>query len=82
MSASDHLHIRAWMYGSTTCLETTWLEGEVEVVSDDDVRREMWQDWLINHFPEGTADPTYTLLHFTGRKAVIYIGKDFVHKDI
>jgi len=58
------------------------LTGEVEVVSDDNTRREMWQHWLINHFPEGPADPTYTLLHFTGRKAVIYIGKDFVHKDI
>lgn len=58
------------------------LTGEVEVVTNDATRRKMWQDWLINHFPQGPADLTYTLLHFTGRKAVIYIGKEFVHKDI
>lgn len=58
------------------------LEFEVEFVTDDIVRREMWQDWLINHFPQSPSDATYTLFHFTGRKAVIYIGVKFVHMDV
>lgn len=62
--------------------DSVTLMGEVEVITDDAMRREMWQDWLINHFPQGPSDPTYTLLHFTGRKAVIYIGVEFVHKDV
>ncbi len=58
------------------------LTGEVPVISDDATRRAMWQDWFINHFPQGPSDPTYTLLHFTGRRATIWIDYKFVHKDI
>lgn len=55
---------------------------EVEFVTDDIVRREMWQDRLVNHFPQDSSAPTYTPFHFTGRKAVIYIGVEFVHRDV
>lgn len=58
------------------------LRGTVEIVTDDDIRKEMWQDWFIHHFPEGPADKDYTLLHFTGTKATFWINGEFAHSDI
>lgn len=58
------------------------LRGEVEVVTDDDTRRAMWQDWFGHHFPGGPADPDYVLLHFVGREATFWINGEFVHSDI
>lgn len=58
------------------------LRGTVEIVTDDDIRKEMWQDWFIHHFPEGPADKDYILLHFTGTKATFWINGEFAHSDI
>mgnify|MGYP001540267965 FL=1 len=33
------------------------MTGDVEVITDQNVKQELWQDWFINHFPGG---PTYT----------------------
>lgn len=54
------------------------LRGTVEIVSDDAIRAEMWQDWYINHFPGGPSDPNYILLHFIGTEATIWIDNQFV----
>lgn len=40
---------------------------------------EKWQDWYINHFPGGPADPNYVLLRFTGAEATLWIGHRFAH---
>lgn len=45
------------------------MRGTVEVVTDDAIRKEMWKDWFIHHFPGGASDPNYVLLHFTGTEA-------------
>nr|WP_288317734.1 pyridoxamine 5'-phosphate oxidase family protein [Xylanibacter caecicola] len=58
------------------------LRGTVEIVTDDSIRKEMWQDWYINHFPGGPTDPNYVLLHFTGTDATLWINGEFVHHDI
>lgn len=36
------------------------LRGTVEIITDDAIRKEMWQDWFIHHFPEDQA--TLTML--------------------
>ena len=53
------------------------LRGNVEIITDDSVRKEMWQDWFIHHFPGGPSDPDYVLLHFTGTEATFWIGGEF-----
>lgn len=55
------------------------LRGTVEIITDSAVRREMWQDWFIHHFPGGPDDPDYVLLHFTGAEATFWINGEFAH---
>lgn len=58
------------------------LRGNVEIVTDDNRRKEKWQEWLINHFPGGPTDPNYVLLHFTGKEATFWINGEFAHETI
>lgn len=60
--------------GASVCLR-----GMVEIIDDDNIRREKWQGWYINHFPGGPADPRYVLLRFVGREATIWIDNEFAH---
>lgn len=57
------------------------LRGTVEIVTDDRIREEMWQDRYIDHFSEGPTDANYVLLHFIGTDATIWIGEAFVHEQ-
>jgi general stress protein 26 len=65
------------LYGDSVALR-----GAVEIVTDERIRKEMWQEWYINHFPGGPTDPNYVLLHFTGTDATLWINGEFVHQDI
>jgi len=58
------------------------LRGTVEVVTDDKIRSDMWQEWYIDHFAAGAADPNYVLLHFVGTEATFYIDHEFVHEKL
>lgn len=58
------------------------LRGTVEIVTDDAVRKDMWQDWFIYHFPGGASDPNYVLLHFIGTEATFWINGEFAHSNI
>lgn len=55
------------------------MRGKVEVVTDDELRKEMWKDWMINHFTDGPTDPNYVLLKFLGTDATIWIENEFAH---
>lgn len=55
------------------------MRGNVEVVTDDDLRKEMWKDWMIYHFTKGPTDPNYVLLRFKGIDATIWISNEFAH---
>ncbi len=39
------------------------LVGTIEIITDPDVKKEMWYDGLVNHF-SGPADPNYCVLQF------------------
>ena len=56
------------------------LTGEVEVITDAEIKKELWQEWFIAHFPLGPADPNYVLLKFKGQKATIWIDGVFIHE--
>lgn len=58
------------------------LTGEVEIITDETTKKEMWQDWFIAHFPKGPADPNYVLLKFQGSHATIWIDGHFVHRKV
>lgn len=58
------------------------MRGTVEIVTDDVLRKEMWKDWMINHFPGGPTDPDYVLLRFVGTDATFWIDGEFVHENI
>ena len=58
------------------------LRGTVEVITDNAIRKEMWQDWFIHHFPGGATDPDYVLLHFVGTEATFWINGEFSHSLI
>lgn len=58
------------------------MRGIVEIITNDAIRKEMWQEWFIHHFPGGATDPNYVLLHFTGTEATFWINGEFAHERI
>ncbi len=43
------------------------LVGDIEVVTDPEVKKEMWYTGLENHF-KGPSDPNYCVLRFTTKR--------------
>ena len=62
--------------------DSVGLRGIIEIITDDNTRKEMWQDWLINHFPYGPTDPNFVLLHFIGKEATFWINGEFAHEKL
>jgi len=48
------------------------LVGEIEVITSDDVKREMWYDGLSGHY-NGPDDPNYCVLRFTTKRYKLFI---------
>ena len=61
--------------GNSVCMT-----GDVEVITDQNVKQELWQAWFINHFPGGPTDPNYVILKFTANHATYFIDGKFIHK--
>ena len=58
------------------------LRGTVEIITDDETRKQMWQEYFINYFPGGPADPNYVLIRFIGTEATIWINGEFAHVNL
>lgn len=56
--------------------------GTVEIVTDPETKKKLWQDWFIHHFPQGVTDPEYCILKFTGTKATLWIDGEFVKTEL
>lgn len=52
--------------------------GEVEIVTDPAVKRSLWGDWMLPHFPGGAEDPEYCVLKFTPRSSTYWIDNVFM----
>ncbi len=48
------------------------LKGEMEIITDTDVKKEMWYDGMSHHF-SGPEDPGYIVLKFTADSYTFFI---------
>jgi len=46
--------------------------GEVEVIDDMEVKRNIWLDWWTRYYREGLEDPDYTLLRLNPKQVRFY----------
>jgi general stress protein 26 len=66
---------------ASVCFGTTEycvnLVGEIEVITSDDVKLEMWYDGLADHFTS-PDDPNYCVLKFTTRRYKLFLDNEEV----
>ena len=62
--------------------DSVCMTGDVEVITDADIKQELWQDWFINHFPGGPTDPNYVILKFKANHATYWIEGKFIHRKV
>lgn len=61
------------------------LAGEARILTDPQIKKELWQDWFINHFPGGPEDPEYCIIEFTAKRASLWVkgqGDEFSMEDV
>ena len=46
------------------------------------MKKELCQEWFIEHFPGGPSDPGYVLLKFESNHATYWIEGTFIHKKL
>ena len=49
------------------------LVGDVEVVTDSEMKKETWYQGLEEHFPGGVDDPNYCVLKFTTKRYNLWV---------
>ena len=52
--------------------EAVMLTGTMEVLQDDDIKREIWQPGDVMYYKQGVTDPDYCVLKFTAVKGRRY----------
>lgn len=58
------------------------LTGDIEIVTDMEIKKALWQDWFIQHFPGGVEDPSYCILKFQAKRATYWLDFQFVKEDL
>ena len=53
------------------------LVGSVQIVDDMNIKKALWLDWFIDHFPGGMTDPNYCVLKFDTKQGVLWIDNVF-----
>lgn len=61
--------------------DSVGLTGRIEIV-DGSRKKEIWQDWMLDHFPGGPEDPNYCLLCFKPEQGTFWIDGNFVKLDL
>lgn len=56
--------------------------GEMEIVGDEALKRSLWGEWMLKHFPGGVEDSEYCVLKFTPISATYYIEDEFVKSNL
>lgn len=49
------------------------LVGDVEIITDPQLKRETWYEGLAEHFQEGVTDPDYAVLRFTTKRYNLWV---------
>lgn len=52
--------------------------GRMEIVTDEAVKRSLWGDWMLSHFPGGVEDPEFCVLKFIPESSTYWIENAFV----
>ena len=61
----------------STCEYAINLVGDIEVITEQKIKSEMWYDGLAYHFPNGETDENYCVLKFTTKRYKLFIdGED------
>ena len=55
--------------------------GKMEIVTNEAIKRSLWNDWMLPHFPGGVKDPEYCVLKFTPQSKTYWIDKMFVKDE-
>jgi len=49
------------------------LVGEIEIITDEVFKKDMWYPSLEGHFPKGATDPQYCVLQFTTKRYSLFV---------
>ena len=49
------------------------LVGEIEVITEQIIKSEIWYDGLAHHFPDGATDLNYCVLKFTTKRYKLFV---------
>lgn len=49
------------------------LVGEVEIVTDPELKKDVWYEGLTEYFPQAAADPDYAVLRFTTKRYNLWV---------
>ena len=52
--------------------------GNIEIVNDIEIKKALWGDWMLPHFPLGVEDPEYCVMKFTPKSSTLWIDDVFV----
>lgn len=80
-SSAKTLHFKANPKAGVSIVEggnSIVYTGEMEIVSDEAVKRSLWSDWMAEHFFGGVEDPEYCVLKFTPKSVIYWIDGVFV----
>lgn len=58
------------------------LMGTVEILTEPEIKKELWLDWFIDHFPGGVDDPNYCILKFSTEKMVFWIDSEYKEMNL
>lgn len=58
------------------------LVGEMEIVEDMEIKKRVWQDWMINYMVGGVNDEEFCLLKFKAHEATFWIDREFTTKTL
>lgn len=53
------------------------LIGTIDVLTDPELKKQLWLDWFINHFQGGISDPNYCILKFTTKEVTFWIDNQY-----
>lgn len=58
------------------------LVGDTVIVEDIEIKKDLWVDWFIDHFPGGPEDPGYCVVKFETKEISLWIGRKQVNFGI
>lgn len=55
------------------------MTGTVKILTDKEIRHDLWKDFMVYYFQKGPDDPDYCILRFESAEAKLWIDRKFEH---